>query len=228
MNNKTLIKDDLHRWSNTDNTQLYENLPLEEFYKIAFSGGLDTGKDIQMLMKYINSAGSILELGAGYGRILNHLITRGYKGKLTAIERSEKLVQWLQSQYQHCATIQHGSIMELNSKEKYDLILWMWAGLAEFSKPEQMAVFEILAPCLTLHGKIIFDMIPHDKTAPNAIEVQPQEQIIKTNYGTDHCYVPSEEEIHFYAEHAHLKIAEKIPYQTLPNRTRWLYVLSSE
>jgi len=120
-----IVDEELLVWSNTDNTAIYENMPIDEFYKIAVLSGLDTGKDIEVIWKYIQSAKSILEVGAGYGRVLNHLITRGFNGTLSAVERSKKLSHWLKSQYQHCVTLHEGTVMAAKSGRQYDLILWM-------------------------------------------------------------------------------------------------------
>lgn len=224
--NTTLIKDDLLTWVNTDNTEFYENLPLDEFYKTALIGGLDSGIDVDVIMPYVNVAHSILEVGAGYGRVLNHLITRGYKGKLSAIERSKKLCQWLKSQYQHRVTILEGSLMTITHQEKYDLILWMWTGLAEFSKDEQVTALKKLLGYLTPEGKIILDMVPLTEKTLNTVALTVQEHICETKYGTDHCYISSEEEITNYAQKIGLKTIEKKAYKSLPERTRLFYILS--
>ncbi|MFN7096235.1 MAG: methyltransferase domain-containing protein [Gammaproteobacteria bacterium] len=225
MTDFTLIKNEISTWSNTDNIDLYENMPLDEFYKIAVTGGLDFGKDIDLIMPYIHSAESILEVGAGYGRVLNHIITRGYSKKLACIERSKKLCQWLKSQYQHRATIHEGSIMTIVSQEKYDLILWMWTGLTEFGQLEQPIVLKKLFEQLMVDGKIILDMVPLAEKPLNTLELTVQEHIIQTKYGIDHCYIPSEQQINNYAHQLGLKIIEKISYKSLPERTRLLYVL---
>lgn len=222
-----VVDEELLIWSNTDNTAIYENMPIDEFYKIAVLSGLDTGKDIEVIWEYIQSAESILEVGAGYGRVLNHLITRGYRGALSAVERSEKLSHWLKSQYQHCVTFHEGTVMAAKNNSQYDLILWMWSGFAEFASTEQMQVLNKLSKCLMPSGKIIIDMVPLNEKTLNSIELTKQEQIIETMYGTDHCYVPSAQEIFHYINTLNLKLVEKIAYQPLPNRTRWLYVISN-
>jgi phospholipid N-methyltransferase len=201
-------------------------VPLDEFYKNAVIGGLDSGKDIDVIMPYVNAAESILEVGAGYGRVLNHLITRGYKGKLSGIERSGKLCKWLNSQYQQRVMILKGSLMTITHQEKYDLILWMWTGLAEFSKDEQITGLKKMLQYLNPEGKIILDMVPLTEKTLNTVALTVQEHIFETKYGTDHCYLPSEEEITGYAHAIGLNKVEKIAYKPLPERTRLFYILS--
>lgn len=225
-NNPAAVQDERPIWSNTDNIEFYENLPLDEFYKTAVIGGLDSGKDVDVIMPYVNAAQSILEVGVGYGRVLNHLIIRGYKGRLSGIERSKKLCQWLKSQYQPRAMILEGSLMTITHQEKYDLILWMWTGLAEFSKDEQIVALEKLMEYLKPEGKIILDMVPLTEKTLNMLALTVQEHVFETKYGTDHCYISSEEEIMDYAQKIGLKNVEKISYKSLPERTRLFYILS--
>jgi len=82
---------EVHRWQNDDNLLIYNAMPLSEFRNTAINGGLENGCALDQIAHYIFKASSILEVGAGYGRVIANLLNKGYSGKLTAIERDVKL-----------------------------------------------------------------------------------------------------------------------------------------
>lgn len=211
-------------WSNCNNKNFYKNMQLEDFYQGAIQGGLDTGIDIKHIQKYIRHASSILEVGAGYGRVLSHILNLGYTGKLVAVERDQKFYQFLQSQFYLQADIFCDDIANFSPDEKFDLILWMWAGICEFSKAEQAQIISHLANMLNENGYLIFDMVPIECNSINAIELTPYNRIIETSYGKDYCYFPSDDEIMQYAQRAGLFCHENLIYYTNTNRKRRLSV----
>lgn len=216
-----------HGWNNYSNYKLYNQMPLDYFYNTAVKSGLDTGKDITLIMPYIQKAKAILEVGAGYGRVVNHLIQKGYKGELVAVERSDKFYPWLCSQYQERVEIIQGDVKQLVLNKRFDVILWMWSGISEFSKFEQLPMIEKLISLLNQGGFFIFDTVSPEEKTLNSINVAEQEHIIKTEYGTDYCYIPTDKEINNYADNLGLKIVECIKYQPIINRNRYLYILQA-
>ena len=147
-------------WINVDNAELYEKMPLDFFMSVAAQGGLDTCNDVAAIKNYIDNAVSILEIGAGYSRVINFILKQNYNGQITAIERNLKLYQHLQQVYSDKITLVNTDIQKVKLNTKYDLILWMWTGICEFSKPEQQAVIKMLADYLSPQGFLIIDTIP--------------------------------------------------------------------
>jgi SAM-dependent methyltransferase len=211
-------------WSNHDNENFYQKVRIEDFYQNAVQGGLDTGIDIKNLEKYINNTNSILEIGAGYGRVLSHILNRGYTGKLVAIERNQKFCQFLQSQFHGRANIFCADIINFKYDDKFDLILWMWGSICEFSKTEQAQVISHLGKMLNKNGHLILDTIPIECTSINAIALNPHDRVIETSYGKDYCYLPSDDEITQYAQQTGLIHHEDLIYYTTSNRKRRLSV----
>ena len=214
------------KWSNINNQELYNKMPIENFRSIAKQCGLADGCDINMISQFINAADSILEIGAGYGRALQQILNNGYKGKLYAIERVPLLYNHLISTFQNNIKVFNMDLLKLKLTQQFDLILWLWTGLYEFSKSEQPTAMSILKSLLNKNGHIVIDLIPPERKANNAIELSKQIHMIETEYGKNYGYFPTPAEINEYANNLDLQIAQKIPYETRTKRKRHLYIFT--
>jgi len=211
-------------WSNSDNILTYQKIPLNIFKKTAIAGGLDNGCDVKALKKYIQNAKSILEVGAGYGRVLDHIIKSGFKGKLYALERTTKFCRFLNKHFPTVKII-HADVRKFKTKHKFDLILLMWAGLGDFSHDEQLLILKNLKLHLGHHGFLIFDLIPIGSKVINAINYDRQNKSIFTAYGDHYGYFPLFDEIEFYTRKLNLSLRERKIYKTKTNKIRYLYIL---
>lgn len=213
-------------WNNTNNANTYKQMPLTSFRRGAMQGGLDTGCDIKAIAKYVNNAHSLLEVGAGYGRALNCIIKNNYKEKLFAIEREPKLCAFLKKHFPQVHII-NTDIRIFTTKYKFDLILWLWAGLSEFSQTEQLPTLKNLVAHLAPKGHLIIDSISIDCKTIKAIAYDKHNRIIKTPYGNDFIYLPSDREIKLYARKLNLLKKEIIIYTTKTKKKRNLYVFQN-
>jgi phospholipid N-methyltransferase len=219
--------DAIKSWSNSDNIAFYENMPLQHCIDVVKDGGLDNNCDVTAAKQYIDAAHSILEIGAGYGRALQSIIDMGYKKKaLFAIERDRKLYQHLIKRFPTSAEIIHSDIKDFNTNYKFDLILWLWTGICEFSKNEQPQILSKLINFLTPRGHIIIDLIPVKCKALNTTNFDQSNRIIKTPFGVDYIYIPSEKELKQHAKTLGMKNTEVITYKTRTNKIRKLYIFT--
>jgi len=214
-------------WHNSDNAAMYKKMPLTHLKQMAIQGGIDQGCDIKVLTKYINKANFILEVGAGYGRVLNHIIKSGFKGKLFAVERSPKLYRFLKKQFPQIP-IYCKDIQRFKTKRKFDLILLLWAGLCDFSQMEQLPLLKQLVSCLNSGGFLIIDLIPNACKIINAINHDRRNKTAKTPYGENHGYLPDKREIKRYIQKLNLLQTEIIVYTTQTGKKRKLYVLRKD
>src|SRR3984957_2419779 len=116
-------------WSNFDNQAFYEKLDANGLQKIAISGGLYSGCDVEFLRPYWQQAKLILDVGSGYGRGIYNLLKRGNKGEIVSLERSKVLFQFLNEKYLHNKKIQTLEIDlhdTLPFSSKFHAILWLW------------------------------------------------------------------------------------------------------
>lgn len=216
---------DTKTWTNKDNKAFYEKVPIGYFIDVATQGGLDDGNDILAIKHYIKNTGSILEVGAGYGRVIENLLKQGFCGHLTAIERNPVLCKHLQENFGEKIEIICHDILHTTLTNKYDLILWMWTGICEFSKDEQPLVINLLSNSLNANGLLVIDVVPIECTTQNSLDKDKHNRIITTSYGNNYCYLPDSSEIDEYARYSGLKQREIIAYQTKTNKTNYLYIL---
>lgn len=218
----------INNWTNTDNKQLYEKMPLEFFRSVAAQGGLDNGCDIKAISNYIHAANSILEIGAGYGRVLDSLLhDLNYKNELYGIERNKKLYNFLKSKFKEIKII-CADIKEFSPDSKFDLILCMWGGISEFTQDEQPKILAKLLSMLNKNGNLIFDTILPECKTIRANKADGNNYVIQTEYGNDFIYLPSMQEIQHYIKTLNSQLVEEIIYTTATGKERYLYVIKSD
>lgn len=60
-------------WDNQDNVDFYQNIPINKLAEISEVCGLDSCCDVKAILPYLLEESSILEIGSGYGRVINYL-----------------------------------------------------------------------------------------------------------------------------------------------------------
>jgi SAM-dependent methyltransferase len=214
----------MKQWCNVDNIAFYNQLPFDEFYKAGAESGLNNGCDIKAIAHYVKRAQSILEVGAGYGRVITHILDMGYAGKLVALERDPALCQLLKTQFNKKITVIQKDILAFHSKFRFDLIVWMWASFSEFSKTEQLSALDRVTKHLEIKGYLILDIVPLSCKTTNTVDFNSQDKVIQTPFGDDYIYLPSPAELESYQKKLNLKKIETITYQTQTNKNRYLEV----
>lgn len=217
-----------HEWTNEINAAYYEHIPTEIQRNFAEIGGLDTCCDLKQIEQFLFDAKSILEVGAGYGRILNYLINNKFGNKISAIERSSKFYNYLKNNFSNHAEIIYANLMKFQSNDKYDLILWMWSGISDFSKSEQLIALSRLSKHLSKNGLIIIDTFSHKLKPINASASNNQSYTVHVKNCTLYGYIPSPLEMEVYATKINLNSIKYIPYITPAERQRALYILSEK
>lgn len=217
-----------YQWKNADNKAFYEHMDVNDLKEFVIKGGLDKCCDVELVMPYCSPDSSILEVGAGYGRVLNYLIDNGGMHKITCIERSAYLCDYLAAHYGDKANLLKGDLLDPQLKlERYDLILWLWSGMADFAPQEQRIIVNKLAKSLNKNGKIIIDTFPSVDT-PLGMEKEDGKANYCLNFKgtTVHTYSASFEEVERYAKWAGLQEIIHLEYYTATHRKRYLHILS--
>lgn len=217
-------------WNNSDNNAIYETIKAQGLQQLAQKGGLSTGCDMKQLIPYWSVAESVLEVGAGYGRIIDYLLKQSFQGTITAIERCNALFEYLKNEFTKYNNVDllHADIRYLtNCDKQFDLILMLWSGIADFSPKEQRLIFAKLAKLLNEKGKLVIDtlpasIIPLDMKQGRVKKVYKQE----INGVTVYTYSMSLEEIDNYAQLAGFTNIEHKIYHTDTGRERLLHILS--
>ena len=212
-------------WSNADNVGFYENTPIPVLKHYAQMSGLDTGCDVQSIWSHINKANSLLELGGGYGRVIQKLVSMNFAGKITTIERCLKYYMRLKTKYSDAVEVLYRDINSLNPDRKFDVILWMWAGICEFSQEEQLPMLEKITSFLNHNGVLIFDIIPPHTRSANATSKNGKNQIIHSNFARICGYFPDDKEFNLMLKNFSSLHCECLEYKTTTGQSRLLHIL---
>gem|GEM_PF-6967890 len=152
---KEIVRD----WSNNDNHAFYDNMTLDFFVAGAKRSGLANGEDVKQIKNLILHAESILEVGAGYGRVLKHILELDYKGSLDAVEYEKQYYDFCFERYSDKVALYHADILQWQAPKKYDLILSMWSSFTEFCEQEQRKLFRVFAGMLQPGGKLVVELL---------------------------------------------------------------------
>lgn len=188
------------KWSNQDNHQFYDHLGLDIFQAGALRSGLPNGEDIKQIRDLIKSSSSILEVGAGYGRVLKYVLEMGYRGKFDAVEFDEGYFEYCKNRYGHYVNIFRADILEWKSEVKYDLILWMWSGIIEFFSDEQAELFKFFSSILNPGGSLVVELKYPEKNDVDRIILDGQQARFTYKRPGGYLYFPSREQLLAYSD----------------------------
>lgn len=214
------------KWSNLQNKIYYDKLSPEEFISISHKTGFEDNRDVALVYPYIVNAHSLVELGAGFGRVLDYLMNQAkFKGTLYAIEQSPNLANWLTARFPQI-TLYKADLAYFRPPIRFEAALWMWSGISDFLKEEQLSVLKhIVKNYLTKKGIFIIETISPDISPLNAVTHNKQYFYIQENDRV-HCgYVPNMTEIRKYADNLNLTLINQLHYLTELKRERILYIL---
>ncbi len=209
---------------NDNNLQFYTKIGLEQFKELSEKGGFSTFRDLELIAPYVSEKDSIIELGAGYGRCLNYFLSKKHKGKLSAIEYSEPYIDVLNETFKEKVTIIHGDIKTYVFPEHYDVALWMWSGIVDFSPIEQLIGCSNIFNFLTIGGRLFID-VPRLGIQTIANHIDEQNLLFKTPYGEIKAYIPNDKDMEGIKDRVGFKEIRKIEYATATDKQRTVYIL---
>ncbi len=212
---------------NDKNIDFYRKINIDKFKEIARLIGLDTKVDIDLIYPYIQSSKTLVELGAGYGRVIGALSEKKFEGQIIAFERSPELMGYLKTQFKDKSFDQKLTLVESDFKHfslpsKADAVLWLWSGFLELSESEQAASVKHIAENLTPNGVLVIEIpveVKHIGTRTDHQRIK-----VETDWGTMDAYMPRYEELLMYAEMAGFEGVERIDYATATHLKRSIYV----
>ncbi len=214
------------QWSNKSNKfNFYQKIPTELLQGYASAGGLDDGIDLDIIWEKICDSSAVLEVGAGYGRVIKELVKRNYAGSISAIEQCENFFATLQAKYSRNATLYNKNILNFESPQKFPVILMLWSCISDFAKEEQLPVMRKLHQLLQPGGLLIMDTFPSTGLPLNASEASNQGYTVNWQECEAHGYIPNRDEMKGYQVLVNFKSIATKEYVTSTNRNRILYFL---
>lgn len=207
---------------NDQNAAFYRRIDLIRFQEFARLIGLDKGADIDCFYERIKNAKILLELGAGYGRVINGLLKKGFQGKIIALERSPELLAYLKMHIPNIVLLKEQDLKKFQINEKPEVVLWMWSGILEYSPLEQIETMQHIASQMQENGILIVEI-------PKQVRYVGQQmgnQIIEVNmeWGNLQAYLPTEKEMSNFCSLAGFSDLEILNYQTATHLERTLFI----
>jgi len=222
--------DTVNNWTNENNKLFYESVSPELMHEHAISEGLEFCYDVDQIMQYLAPHHSILEVGAGYGRVVAYLRSHGFRS-ISTIERSVKCCRWLEELYRSKI-----DLFFTNDLRKFTAFaeecafyaaLWMWDGITEFAKEEQHKVLEIVVSSLKRKGKLFVDVLSTSQNQDQAVSSSDQHHVISVGDNSIYRYYPTEQEIRSYCQIPIVQDVEVKEYETFTGKKRSLYTITA-
>jgi ubiquinone/menaquinone biosynthesis C-methylase UbiE len=140
----------------------YDLLSIETLDALALKTfGENPSSDFEQIEKYLHQGDKILEVGTGIGRIGIELIKNGFS--YTGVENQSKFLKVFKEKLKHIKfnskNIQLLNITfeELPENDKFDVILFSWSVIWDFSKKEQIKVLKKTYKLLSEKGVCLID-----------------------------------------------------------------------
>jgi hypothetical protein len=203
------------------NADFYEHMEIEYLRTAAARAGLEACPDLDQIWPDIRDARSLLEVGAGYGRVLDGLLARGFRGRLTCVERCATFAGFLQQRFWDRVEVRSGDAASVIDGELFDAVLWLWSGIIEFACEEQASKLQ-QALAWVKPGGLLAVEAPQLGSETNASATFGQHAIAVAASRKLHVYIPREDQMRDYAGAS--ATMRSLAYGTTSGRRRVLYL----
>ena len=145
-----------------NNDQFYDSLSIKTLNSVALKTfGTKPSSDLKQIEKFLHPRNRILEVGTGTGRIGIELIKEGFL--YTGIEKQKKFLDLFKNQLKNFkidsekVKLLHIAFEELSENSEFDVILFSWTVIGDFSKKEQVEVLKKALRILSAKGICLID-----------------------------------------------------------------------
>lgn len=146
---------------NVDTLPIYDDIGPAGLKIYAEVVGLQDCPDLAPLATYIKPASTILEIGGGYGRIVEGLLKAYPNKSIIVLEQAENNYAHLSKIFnsQEKVKVLKNSIMDYEgAPQSLDVALWMWSGYADLNFSEQKLALNKLFNLLKPSGLLAIDL----------------------------------------------------------------------
>ena len=188
---QVLAANDVVLWRNSDNVhQFYEYISTEVMEDFHVNSGIEY-KDLDAIFPMLSNVNSILEVGAGSGRVLRFLQQHLPDKKVAAIEQVPAYCDSLNQHFGDYANIIQGDILTYQPHCKFECILQMWAGICDFNIGEQQRLLKKFADLLDEGGFAALESVLKSTESNHSemVVTGDAEHQIKFGDGLINCYV---------------------------------------
>lgn len=207
-----MIKESQRRLSDLSSSadEFYASLSECEFRVFASKSGLDTCFDVKAIKHEVLSASRILDLGAGYGRVVSELQSINSSALIAGVEKQKKYYDFLLDAFLN-VDFYNQDILYLDLVDKFDLVTLLWSTIANFSKNKQPLVFKKVASVISDRGVFVVDMADINAAPDYGDIIDGHTALVTQDNGVcDYLYFPTPEELCCIAINAGFKLIKKI------------------
>ena len=207
---------------NADNHDFYDRLSVRKLICLANKCGLGACCDVKQVESLVKNADTILEVGCGYGRVVDEVRRINPTAKITAIEQHQSYIEY--TKIHHDIEIIDGNALTCRLPGKFNLILLMWAEICEFNFVEQAQLIRNLSRALAPKGCIAIDMFNQADRPINVKDISANSFTVETDEAVGHYWIPTDDSLASCACMANLKVEEILHYKA-SNVRRKIYIL---
>lgn len=211
--------------TNYDNRNFYELSPENSIRNAARCAGLLSNIDIEIVLRYIEVevGNTIIDLGAGEGRVIAHLLERGYPGHISGVEYAKQKYKALAREFNQIdrVSILHENMMDLNGSYDYGLLLF--SVILDFTKEEQEKLIINLDKII---GRRLFIDMPKFNAEKNGTYLPNQTAVIEMEWGRLEGFFPKKDDLLDFFQNTSFHLQKIEAYITDTKRERELFVFS--
>lgn len=221
--NTTDFSSDFER--DIDNLAFYETIRPQDAEMVAEQSGLASCQDIELIFPFIKSKKTLLEIGGGYGRVIDGLVARNFKGTIEIIEPSKVFYKFLSDKYKENYKIYYENIQNFKINKKYDVILWMWSQINEFPPDKYFELISNLKKHLNYNGLLIIDTMEENIVPLFTSNKKERYMLVNIESNKIKLFMIKKNEIINLAQKIGFKNIDIIDYETINQRKRNLFIL---
>lgn len=183
-------------------------------------------QDLQLLLPYFKQVDTILEVGPGFGRVLDFLLQNCLPLSVSAVETSSIFCDYLSRRYLADVTLHHRNILQFDSDHQFDMVLLLWSTIVDFVAFEQQQLIDKLSHVLSDDGFLAIDMLIDPLRSGSATDYSGRELSIDDGMIRHRGYLPTKNELNAMAHNAGLELFDAIEYVVPKSSDQPLRVLS--
>jgi SAM-dependent methyltransferase len=202
--------------------------------RVAHLKGLATHADLQIVESEIEArlAGkenpSVLEIGAGEGRVVRWLRTRFPRARVLAVEPSARQADELRGTFADDpkVSVVERAMQDISVGPVVDAALWMWSGFTELHPSDIGPAVTRIGTMLRPGGLLVID-VPKALTAGYGTVVEMVEGFneVREPYGILRTYSPSDDTVRALAGAHGFRLLRRIMYATSTGISRASFIL---
>ena len=217
--------------------EYYDTLTESEFHAMEDRAGLLDCPDLRKLREMAadrfpaDRPLEYLEIGIGTGRVVRWLLNNLPRPKVVGIDNCRAHVKKAIGEFKRRAKFLHLDVLKLRESGRFDVVLWLFSGLAEMSPDRRVEAFQRIRAALRPSGAFLLDMVvtvPLDQVRESKVD-DGYCEVVNASGARLSLHVPIPAQIEEYAKAAGLALRTScLDFQPKGDRRRFLAVFEPD